>query len=115
VVLQRRCNIEEATGHFEGSGSVPRPGIVFFNHRSGWHGLETFLDHVVLMQGSYNPQLEEQGIKRVHRLKQTHAVKAVEVLVKNPVDEFIEILKKKKRDLSRAVVDGVCIKSDCLR
>lgn len=50
--------------------------------------------------------MEEQAIDRVHRLNQTQDVHVYRLTVANTVEERILTLQEKKRELSKAAIDG---------
>lgn len=50
--------------------------------------------------------VEEQAIDRVHRLNQTQDVQVYRLTVADTVEERILALQEKKRELSKAAIDG---------
>lgn len=66
----------------------------------------TAASRVVIVEPFWNPFVEEQAIDRVHRLNQTVDVKVFRLTVGDTVEERILELQEKKRELSRAAIEG---------
>jgi SNF2 family DNA or RNA helicase len=76
--------------------------------KAGGVGLNlTAADYVFILDPWWNPAVEAQAIDRTHRIGQTKRVVAYRLLARGTVEEKVEELKQRKRDLVRAVLgDG---------
>jgi superfamily II DNA or RNA helicase len=76
--------------------------------KAGGVGLNlTSADYVFILDPWWNPAVEAQAIDRTHRIGQTKRVVAYRLLARGTVEEKVEELKQRKRDLVRAVLgDG---------
>jgi superfamily II DNA or RNA helicase len=76
--------------------------------KAGGVGLNlTAADYVFILDPWWNPAVEAQAIDRTHRIGQTKRVVAYRLLARGTVEEKVEELKQRKRDLVQAVLgDG---------
>jgi SNF2 family DNA or RNA helicase len=73
--------------------------------KAGGVGLNlTAADYVFILDPWWNPAVEAQAIDRAHRIGQTKRVVAYRLLARGTVEEKVEELQKRKRDLVRAVL-----------
>ena len=73
--------------------------------KAGGVGLNlTAADYVFILDPWWNPAVEQQAIDRAHRIGQTKNVVAYRLLARGTVEEKVEELQKRKRDLVRAVL-----------
>jgi len=64
-------------------------------------------DYVFLLDPWWNPAVEEQAIDRVHRIGQANTVFVYRMIAAGTVEERIQDLKEKKRDLFETVIGGM--------
>jgi SNF2 family DNA or RNA helicase len=76
--------------------------------KAGGVGLNlTAADYVFILDPWWNPAVEAQAIDRTHRIGQTKRVLAYRLLARGTVEEKVEELQHRKRNLVRAVLgDG---------
>jgi SNF2 family DNA or RNA helicase len=75
--------------------------------KAGGVGLNlTAADYVFILDPWWNPAVEAQAIDRAHRIGQTKRVVAYRLLARNTVEEKVEQLQRKKRELVQAVLGG---------
>ncbi|CAO1636237.1 unnamed protein product [Jaminaea pallidilutea] len=85
--------------------------IILISFKAGSTGLNlTCCSRVILMDLWYNPMLEEQGMDRAHRVGQTRNVYMYKVCIDETVEQRILALQEKKRELSRAALEGSKLK-----
>jgi SNF2 family DNA or RNA helicase len=73
--------------------------------KAGGVGLNlTAADYVFILDPWWNPAVEAQAIDRAHRIGQTRRVVAYRLLARDTVEEKVEELKRRKRDLVQAVL-----------
>ncbi len=73
--------------------------------KAGGVGLNlTAADYVFILDPWWNPAVEAQAIDRAHRIGQTRRVVAYRLLARGTVEEKVEELQRRKRDLVRAVL-----------
>ncbi|PWN26650.1 hypothetical protein BDZ90DRAFT_241850 [Jaminaea rosea] len=97
----------------EGGGGGGRGGtrIILISFKAGSTGLNlTCCSRVLLMDLWWNPMLEEQGMDRAHRVGQTRAVRMYKICIEDTVEQRILALQEKKRELSRAALEGSKLK-----
>lgn len=81
--------------------------IILISFKAGSTGLNlTCCSRVILMDLWYNPMLEEQGMDRAHRVGQKRDVYMYKVCIEDTVEQRILALQEKKRELSKAALDG---------
>ncbi|CAO1614933.1 unnamed protein product [Parajaminaea phylloscopi] len=85
----------------------PETKIILISFKAGSTGLNlTCCSRVILMDLWYNPMLEEQGMDRAHRVGQKRDVYMYKVCIKDTVEQRILALQEKKRELSKAALEG---------
>ncbi|MFO0556995.1 MAG: DEAD/DEAH box helicase [Polyangiales bacterium] len=73
--------------------------------KAGGTGLNlTAADTVIHVDPWWNPAVEEQATDRAHRMGQTRSVTVYRMVAEGTVEEKIQLLKARKRDLADAVV-----------
>lgn len=92
-----------------------KPLFFLLSLRAGGQGLTltrgTYIFH---LDPWWNPAVESQATDRAHRIGQDKPVVVNYLLMRHTVEEKMEVLKKKKRELYRAVLDGVKRKETAL-
>ncbi|KAI1152649.1 SNF2 family N-terminal domain-containing protein [Nemania diffusa] len=84
----------------------PEVKIMLVSLRCGNAGLNLYAaTRVILLDPFWNPSVEDQAIKRAHRLGQTKPVTAYRILVKETVEDRILLLQEKKRQLVSDVLN----------
>ena len=87
--------------------SEDRCRLFLVSLKAGGVGLNlTAADYVFILDPWWNPAVEAQAIDRAHRIGQTKRVVAYRLLARNTVEEKVELLKERKRDLVRTVLGG---------
>ncbi|MDT8861859.1 DEAD/DEAH box helicase [Alkalihalobacillus sp. MEB130] len=75
--------------------------------KAGGTGLNlTGADTVILYDLWWNPAVEEQAADRVHRMGQNKRVKVIKLVARGTIEEKMNELQEKKRDLIAEVVDS---------
>ncbi|KAJ3135495.1 hypothetical protein HDU90_003898 [Geranomyces variabilis] len=78
----------------------PAVTVMLVSLKAGGVGLNlTSASRVYILEPYWNPAVEDQAQDRVHRMGQTRAVDVVRFVVDGSVEEVIEALKKRKREL----------------
>ena len=86
--------------------------IFLISLKTGGVGLNlTQASYVFHLDPWWNPAVEDQASDRVHRIGQKKNVFVTRLLMQNTVEEKIMMLKKKKSDLYRQVLEGCGPKS----
>lgn len=84
----------------------PEVKVMLVSLRCGNAGLNLYAaTRVILLDPFWNPSVEDQAIKRAHRLGQTNPVTAYRILVKETVEDRIIALQEKKRQLVKDVLN----------
>lgn len=84
----------------------PEVKVMLVSLRCGNAGLNLYAaTRVILLDPFWNPSVEDQAIKRAHRLGQTNPVTAYRILVKETVEDRILALQEKKRQLVNDVLN----------
>jgi len=87
--------------HFNDS-DIP---VFLISLRAGGTGLNlTGADTVVLFDPWWNPAVEQQAIDRAHRIGQKHKVQVFRLLTKGTIEEKIQQLQKRKRNVFDSVL-----------
>lgn len=74
--------------------------------KAGGVGLNlTEADYVIIIDPWWNPATEAQAISRAHRIGQTNNILAYRFISKNTIEQKIQILQNKKRNLSQDVLN----------
>ncbi|KAI1419858.1 hypothetical protein F5Y12DRAFT_788698 [Xylaria sp. FL1777] len=85
----------------------PEVKIMLVSLRCGNAGLNLYsATRVIILDPFWNPSVEDQAIKRAHRLGQTRPVNAYRILVKETVEDRILALQEKKRQLVKDVLNA---------
>ncbi|MFC4402485.1 SNF2 helicase associated domain-containing protein [Gracilibacillus xinjiangensis] len=73
--------------------------------KAGGTGLNlTGADTVILYDLWWNPAVEEQAADRAHRIGQTKAVEVIKLIARGTIEEKINQLQEKKRDLVEEII-----------
>ncbi|KAI0392361.1 hypothetical protein F5Y17DRAFT_436767 [Xylariaceae sp. FL0594] len=84
----------------------PEVKVMLVSLRCGNAGLNLYAaTRVIMLDPFWNPSVEDQAIKRAHRLGQTRPVVAYRVLVQETIEDRILALQEKKRELVNNVLD----------
>ncbi|KAJ2972505.1 hypothetical protein NUW58_g9172 [Xylaria curta] len=84
----------------------PEVKVMLLSLRCGNAGLNLYAaTRVIMLDPFWNPSVEDQAIKRAHRLGQTRPVVAYRILVKETVEDRITALQEKKRQLVSDVLN----------
>ncbi|KAJ8119642.1 hypothetical protein ONZ43_g3451 [Nemania bipapillata] len=84
----------------------PEVKVMLLSLRCGNAGLNLYAaTRVILLDPFWNPSVEDQAIKRAHRLGQDRPVTAYRILVKETVEDRIVALQEKKRQLVNDVLN----------
>ena len=84
----------------EGEGS-----IFLISLKAGGTGLNLVgADVVIHYDPWWNPAVEEQATDRVYRIGQKKSVQVIRLLTKNTIEEKIDKLQKRKKQLSDSVI-----------
>lgn len=74
--------------------------------RAGGTGLNlTGADTVILYDIWWNPAVEEQAADRAHRIGQKNVVQVIKLVAQGTIEEKMNELQEKKRDLIEAIID----------
>jgi superfamily II DNA or RNA helicase len=96
---------EERVDRFQND---PELRLFLISLKAGGVGLNlTAADYVFILDPWWNPAAEAQAIDRAHRIGQTRSVMAYRLIARGTVEEKVEELQGKKRELVAAVLgDG---------
>jgi superfamily II DNA or RNA helicase len=96
---------EERVDRFQNDPNVQ---LFLVSLKAGGVGLNlTAADYVFILDPWWNPAAEAQAIDRAHRIGQTRRVVAYRLIARDTVEEKVEALQGKKRELVAAVLgDG---------
>ncbi|KAI1360773.1 hypothetical protein F5Y08DRAFT_39367 [Xylaria arbuscula] len=84
----------------------PEVKVMLVSLRCGNAGLNLYAaTRVIMLDPFWNPSVEDQAIKRAHRLGQTKPVIAYRILVKETVEDRILLLQEKKKQLVSDVLN----------
>jgi len=84
----------------------PGVRIFFISLKAGGVGLNlTQADYVLLLDPWWNPAAEEQALSRAHRIGQTRNVFVYRFITSNSVEEKIQSLQARKRQLANALIN----------
>ncbi|MEI2356612.1 DEAD/DEAH box helicase [Mesobacillus zeae] len=74
--------------------------------KAGGTGLNlTGADTVILYDSWWNPAVEEQAADRAHRMGQTHVVQVIKLITRGTIEEKINELQDRKRNLIEEIID----------
>ncbi|MEZ4406545.1 MAG: SNF2-related protein [Polyangiales bacterium] len=86
------------------TGTAP---LFLISLKAGGTGLNlTAADTVIHCDPWWNPAVEDQATDRAHRIGQTRAVTVYRLIAKGTVEEKIQLLKRRKREIADAVVSA---------
>lgn len=89
----------------------PEKRILLISMKAGNSGLTlTCANHVIIVDPFWNPYVEEQAQDRCYRISQTRPVSVHKLFIKNSVEDRIETLQAKKREMVEAAMDPSKIK-----
>jgi superfamily II DNA or RNA helicase len=89
---------------FQADASIP---LFFISLKAGGTGLNlTGADTVIHFDPWWNPAVEEQATARAHRLGQARSVSAYKLIAAGTVEEKIQALQARKRELFEASLGG---------
>ena len=95
-------NRQEAVENFNNNPTIP---IFLISLKAGGTGLNlTGADYVIHYDPWWNPAVEDQATDRAYRIGQTKKVFVYRLITKNSVEEKIQRLKSRKRDLVDSVI-----------
>ncbi|TPX54578.1 hypothetical protein PhCBS80983_g05876 [Powellomyces hirtus] len=78
----------------------PSVTVILVSLKAGGVGLNlTMASRVYILEPYWNPAVEDQAQDRVHRMGQVRPVEVIRFVVEGSVEEVIEGLKKRKREL----------------
>ncbi|RKQ32722.1 DEAD/DEAH box helicase [Oceanobacillus halophilus] len=81
--------------------------ILLISLKAGGTGLNlTGADTVIFYDSWWNPAVEEQAADRAHRIGQKRKVQVIKLVAKGTIEEKINDLQNKKRDLMDEVIDS---------
>jgi superfamily II DNA or RNA helicase len=99
--LDRQTPVEQFQQH---TGAA----VMLISLKAGGTGITLHAaDYVFLLDPWWNPAVEDQAIDRVHRIGQTNTVFVYRIIAAGTVEERIQDLQEKKRDLFQAVIGGM--------
>ena len=94
--VERQAEVDR----FQNSPDVP---IFFISLKAGGTGLNlTGADTVIHFDPWWNPAVEEQATSRAHRMGQSRSVQAYKLIAAGTVEEKIQALQSRKRELFEA-------------
>lgn len=95
-------NRQEAVENFNSNPTIP---IFLISLKAGGTGLNlTGADYVIHYDPWWNPAVEDQATDRAYRIGQTKKVFVYRMITKGTVEEKIQKLKSRKRDLVDSVI-----------
>ena len=98
--VERQAEVDR----FQNSPDVP---IFFISLKAGGTGLNlTGADTVIHFDPWWNPAVEEQATSRAHRMGQSRSVQAYKLIAAGTVEEKIQALQARKRELFEASLGG---------
>ena len=93
---------KDCVERFNSDSSIP---IFLISLKAGGTGLNlTGADYVIHYDPWWNPAVEDQATDRAYRIGQTKKVFVYRIITKGTVEEKIQKLKAKKRDLVDSVI-----------
>lgn len=85
--------------------NIPECAVMLVSLRAGNSGLNlTIASHVIILDPSWNPAVEDQAVGRVYRIGQQKPVHVRRLLVPNTVEDRIQHLQEQKRDLTSCIL-----------
>ena len=98
--VERQAEVDR----FQETGDIP---LFFISLKAGGTGLNlTGADTVIHFDPWWNPAVEEQATSRAHRMGQARSVQAYKLIAAGTVEEKIQALQARKRELFEASLGG---------
>ncbi len=95
---------QEEVDRFQNDAEIP---LFFISLKAGGTGLNlTGADTVIHFDPWWNPAVEEQATARAHRMGQARSVSAYKLIAAGTVEEKIQALQARKRELFEASMSG---------
>ncbi len=83
-------------------------GVMLVSLKAGGTGITLHAaDYLFLLDPWWNPAVENQAIDRVHRIGQTNKVFVYRMVASGTIEERIQDLKERKKDLFDSVIGGL--------
>lgn len=101
----KTVNRQELIENFQYNAKVP---LFLISLKAGGLGINlTSADYVIIFDPWWNPAVENQAIDRAHRIGRKNKVIAYRLIMKNSIEEKMELLQNKKRQLfSDLITEG---------
>ncbi|KNC96716.1 uncharacterized protein SPPG_07926 [Spizellomyces punctatus DAOM BR117] len=100
VRLDGKMSRQDRTDAMESFKTDPSVTVMLVSLKAGGVGLNlTSASRVYILEPYWNPAVEDQAQDRVHRMGQTREVHVIRFVVEGTIEEVIEALKRKKREL----------------
>ena len=98
--VERQAEVDR----FQNDSTIP---LFFISLKAGGTGLNlTGADTVIHFDPWWNPAVEEQATSRAHRMGQSRSVQAYKLIAAGTVEEKIQALQARKRELFEASLGG---------
>jgi len=98
--VERQAEVDR----FQNNSDIP---LFFISLKAGGTGLNlTGADTVIHFDPWWNPAVEEQATSRAHRMGQSRSVQAYKLIAAGTVEEKIQALQSRKRELFEASLGG---------
>jgi len=98
--VERQAEVDR----FQNEADIP---LFFISLKAGGTGLNlTGADTVIHFDPWWNPAVEEQATSRAHRMGQSRSVQAYKLIAAGTVEEKIQTLQARKRELFQASLSG---------
>jgi SNF2 family DNA or RNA helicase len=98
--VERQAEVDR----FQADADIP---LFFISLKAGGTGLNlTGADTVIHFDPWWNPAVEEQATSRAHRMGQSRSVQAYKLIAAGTVEEKIQALQARKRELFQASMGG---------
>jgi SNF2 family DNA or RNA helicase len=95
-------NRQEQIDEFQYNAKIP---LFLISLKAGGLGVNlTAADYVIIFDPWWNPAVENQAIDRAHRIGRKKKVIAYRLIMKNSIEEKIELLQNKKRRLASDLI-----------
>ncbi|KIO30136.1 hypothetical protein M407DRAFT_20805 [Tulasnella calospora MUT 4182] len=99
--------LDERSAALDKFRNNPKYNIALISFKAGSTGLNlTAANHVILLDLWWNPALEDQAFDRAHRFGQKKDVFIHKLVIPKTVEERIQELQNKKRELATAALTG---------
>lgn len=106
VVLTGETKIEEREKNVQIFQQDDSVRIFLISIKAGGTGLNlTAADYIFILDPWWNPFVEKQAIARAHRIGQLKPVQVLRFIVKDSIEEKIQMLQEEKRQMSEALID----------